>query len=238
VTPTDRIGPDVALYHADAREVIPHLPARAFVIVDPPYGAALTQGGSRADRGAKPAFRRRHAIAGDASQAMGIEILRLCHRRGWPVAAFAKPEAPWPGKWRQHLVWDKGEAVGVGGDRKTCWKRTWELIQVRSFPEVYGERESSVLRFPVSVGCFDDGRKVPYEKPVKLLRHLVRKLVPEGGLVIDPCMGMGSTLLACMQLGRQCIGIESDAECYSLAKGRMLSASGKDSLFAVTSGLF
>jgi DNA modification methylase len=61
------------------------------------------------------------------------------------------------------------------------------------------------------VGQREDGRAVhPTQKPLGILSPLIRYSVPGGGLVLDPFMGSGSTLLAARQLGRRAIGIELD----------------------------
>jgi len=42
----------------------------------------------------------------------------------------------------------------------------------------------------------------------------------QGGIVLDPFMGSGSTILACMHAGRKCVGIEQDEDSIKIAKKR------------------
>lgn len=59
----------------------------------------------------------------------------------------------------------------------------------------------------------------PSLKPQHLMRILVRALLPSGsGVVLDPFMGSGSTLAACLAVGCESIGIERDPQYFSLAK--------------------
>lgn len=216
------------IHHGDARQIIPALPEGPYhVITDPPFGVGLMSHGGRFRRGDRPMFRRRKTrlVEGDANQDVGRAVIDLCVSRGWPVCVFASPEHPWPGDWRQHLVWNKGPAVGIGGDRKTCWKASWELIQVgRAFPEVFGERDEAVLHFPVNPANYADH---PCAKPANLLRYLIRKLVPPGGIVLDPFMGSGRTGLAALQVGREFVGIEISDEYFHVAKKNLEHAEGR-----------
>jgi len=61
----------------------------------------------------------------------------------------------------------------------------------------------------------------PNQKPVELLQHLIRTYTSEGQTVLDNTMGAGSTLVACAEIGRYCIGMESDPEIYETAKARL-----------------
>lgn len=67
----------------------------------------------------------------------------------------------------------------------------------------------------------------PTQKPVELLRPMVRYSVPPGGIVIDPFMGSGSTGVTARQEGRDFIGIEEDAETFSKAESRLAGAAAE-----------
>lgn len=62
----------------------------------------------------------------------------------------------------------------------------------------------------------------PTQKPVILLKTLIRIFTDEGDTVIDPCAGSGSTLRACMELNRNAYGFEIDRNICKLAKEKML----------------
>ena len=52
----------------------------------------------------------------------------------------------------------------------------------------------------------------PTQKPLKLLEHLIRTFTDINDVVIDPCAGSGTTLLACKNLGRKGYGFEIKRE--------------------------
>lgn len=60
----------------------------------------------------------------------------------------------------------------------------------------------------------------PTQKPLEMMRHLVRSLVPPGGFAIDSFMGSGSTLVASIMEGRQCVGIEKEEKYFDIAVSR------------------
>lgn len=61
----------------------------------------------------------------------------------------------------------------------------------------------------------------PTQKPVALMEYLIRTYTNEGMIVLDNCMGSGTTGVACKNLGRSFIGIEQDANYFSIAKQRI-----------------
>lgn len=68
----------------------------------------------------------------------------------------------------------------------------------------------------------EHGRAVhPTQKPLDILRPLIRYSVPPGGLVVDPFAGSGSTCLAAREEGRQSIGIERDEGYFTIARARL-----------------
>jgi len=53
------------------------------------------------------------------------------------------------------------------------------------------------------------GNLHPCVKPIALMEYLLTLLsTPDGGVILDPFAGSGSTLLAAQRLGRRCIGVE------------------------------
>jgi site-specific DNA-methyltransferase (adenine-specific) len=61
----------------------------------------------------------------------------------------------------------------------------------------------------------------PTQKPVGVLVPLLRYSCPPGGLVLDPFLGSGSTLLAARQLGLRAIGIEREERYCAAAVARL-----------------
>ena len=61
----------------------------------------------------------------------------------------------------------------------------------------------------------------PTQKPVALLEYLIKTYTNEGELVLDYCMGSGSTGVACKHLNRRFIGIELDKEYFEIANNRI-----------------
>lgn len=64
----------------------------------------------------------------------------------------------------------------------------------------------------------------PAQKPVLLLEYLIRTYTIEGETVLDNCMGSGSTGVACVNTGRNFIGIELDEHYFEIAKNRIESS--------------
>lgn len=64
----------------------------------------------------------------------------------------------------------------------------------------------------------------PNQKPVGLLEYLIKTYTNEGDTVLDACMGAGSTGVACINTGRQFIGIEKDGDYYTMAEKRINKA--------------
>lgn len=71
----------------------------------------------------------------------------------------------------------------------------------------------------------------PCEKPIVLLKHLIEVHSNMGDTVLDPFAGSGSTLVACRDLGRNCIGIEKDDKWYQVAKNRIEQHESQSNLF-------
>ena len=61
----------------------------------------------------------------------------------------------------------------------------------------------------------------PTQKPVELMEWLIKTYTNENDLVLDNCMGSGSTGVACKHLNRKFIGIEKEDKYFNIAKERI-----------------
>jgi site-specific DNA-methyltransferase (adenine-specific) len=65
-----------------------------------------------------------------------------------------------------------------------------------------------------------EGKLHPTQKPIELIEYLVKTYTNEGDMVLDNCMGSGTTNLACIKLNRKSIGIEKEKQYYDVAVRR------------------
>ena len=83
------------------------------------------------------------------------------------------------------------------------------------------------IRYPSSVQEFSNGNNGnvhPTQKPVPLCEYLIKTYTNEGETVLDNCMGSGSTGVACINTGRNFIGIEKEEKYFEIAKSRIEKA--------------
>lgn len=77
-------------------------------------------------------------------------------------------------------------------------------------------------RYPLSVLKFNSEKGLhPTQKPVALLEWLIKTYTNENDIVLDNCMGSGSTGVACINTNRKFIGIELDDKYFDIALNRI-----------------
>jgi len=64
----------------------------------------------------------------------------------------------------------------------------------------------------------------PTQKPLALLELLVKACCPPEGVVLDPCCGSGTTLVAAVRLGRRAVGFDVSPDAVALAQRRLHAA--------------
>ena len=85
---------------------------------------------------------------------------------------------------------------------------------------------NSGKRYPISVQKFKRERGYhPTQKPVDLVSYMIKTYTDEGDVVLDSCMGSGTTGVACKMTGRKFIGIELDDKYFDIAEKRIMEAS-------------
>lgn len=87
------------------------------------------------------------------------------------------------------------------------------------------DRTSNGLRYPASILSYSNAdrsnRLHPTQKPVDLLEYLIKTYTSENEIVLDNCMGSGSTGVACLNTNRRFVGIELDEKYFTIAKERI-----------------
>jgi site-specific DNA-methyltransferase (adenine-specific) len=197
VTPYYQHG-GLTIYHGDARIITAWVMADVLV-TDPPYGMSYRSGWLP------------RPIAEDHNTDVRDYVLRKWGNR--PALVFGRWDQPIPVKAHLALTWDKGNWPGMG-DLSMPWGPSTENIYVlgRGFN---GKRSGSVIRINRITGRMWH----PNEKPTALIQMLIQWCPP--GMIADPFMGSGTTLVAAKNLGRQAIGIECEERYCEIAARRL-----------------
>ena len=106
----------------------------------------------------------------------------------------------------------------AGKDHASCSSMTGSYGRYTNF-----RKDNPGRRYPKQVlefGVVERGTIHPTEKPVALMEYLIRTYSNEGDMVMDNCFGSCSTGVACLNTGRQFIGIERDPEYFRVGSER------------------
>lgn len=113
-------------------------------------------------------------------------------------------------------IWEKTNPSPMNGDK--IWLSGIECCVFGRFPNAtFNEHcKNTVFRYPCG-----RNKLHPTQKPLELIEKLVLASSNEGDTVLDPCMGSGTTGVACKKNNRNFIGIEMDGEFYNIASRRI-----------------
>lgn len=116
-------------------------------------------------------------------------------------------------------IWEKTNPSPMNG--KVIWLSGIECCVYGKFKgATFNEHcKNTVFRFPTTRSKIH-----PTQKPVKLLEYLISVSTNEGDTVFDPCMGSGTTGVACKSLNRKFVGVELSKEYFEKAKERIDNA--------------
>jgi site-specific DNA-methyltransferase (adenine-specific) len=231
----------LALYLGDMREILPALGVQAdLVLADPPYSEtslawdrwpdgwptlAATVASSMwcfgsmrmfLDRGPEfDGWKLSQDVVWEKANGTGFAIDRFkrvheiathWYRGDWSAVHHDTPRVPYTGPDKHARARYDNRAAHTGAVKAVT----------------YEDNGTRLTRSVIKVKSVRDGQH-PTEKPLGLLDPLIRYACPEGGLVLDPFAGSGSTLDAARQSGRRAIGIEAH-EPYAEAAARRLDA--------------
>jgi tRNA G10 N-methylase Trm11 len=210
----------ITIYHGDCREVLAGMAAgsASLVLTDPPYGTQGLAGGYGRRQNWDTGNGMGRTIANDTDLQMLADAFPLALATvatGWAMVFYAPRKTPElcritaGAEWFGEIIWDKA-APGLGYHIRY----SHENIAVYRVGEPQRPKQPLLSLFravaPASLH--------PHEKPVSLCSALVKWGCVEGGTVLDPFMGSGSTLVAAKNLGRYAIGCDVDeAHCETAA---------------------
>lgn len=119
------------------------------------------------------------------------------------------------------LIWNKGNKI-MG----QYYMSQFEYILF--FRKGYGKKinncgTADILSVPNKKTKDANGKNIhDTEKPVELMKILIENSTQKGDIVLDPFVGVGGTVLACIESERDYIGIELDKNYYNIANERVI----------------
>jgi site-specific DNA-methyltransferase (adenine-specific) len=119
------------------------------------------------------------------------------------------------------LIWNKGNKI-MG----QYYMSQFEYILF--FRKGYGKKinncgTADILSVPNKKTKDENGKNIhDTEKPVELMKILIENSTQKGDIVLDPFVGVGGTVLACIESERDYIGIELDGNYYNIANERVI----------------
>ena len=119
--------------------------------------------------------------------------------------------------------WDGNPLHGMGTKYKEGKLANNNYGEFKSYKNPSAEREGDTKKYPRSVIKFKRPHPpiFPTQKQVDLCEWLIKTYTNEGELVLDNCMGSGSTGVACLNTNRRFIGIELDKKYFDIANRRL-----------------
>lgn len=140
---------------------------------------------------------------------------RMPLRRHETICIFyKKPPVYNPVMEERGKIRDKGRKNDFGFDGIGCYG-AYKAVQKRN--NLY--YPVSILQF--SNGNRNNGRIHPTQKPVALFKYLIETYTNENEIVLDNCMGSGTTAIACLDSNRNYIGFEQDINYFESANKRI-----------------
>lgn len=185
----------------------------------------------------------RRAANGQAIYGAGHDIRRA------PQESNPSPLGRWPANLTHDGSEEVLEAFAAFGSRTSGSRKAGEyqpqgfygnaiakrpVGMERPMPELQGDTGTAARFFYCAKASRrerGEGNLHPTVKPLALMEWLVRLVCPEGGTVLDPFAGSGTTAVACRNAGRGCIAVERDPAYFAIAEPRLAEARAATPLF-------
>lgn len=138
------------------------------------------------------------------------------------------------------MLCEEGKKYGFQHNYPIVFIKNYSAQVLKANMKIVGATEYAIVLYRDKLPKFNnDGRMIfnwfkwerdtktpkihPTQKPLPVLKELIRIFTDPGDVVIDPCAGSASTLRACAEIGRSCYGFEIKKDFYKQAKEKMLA---------------
>lgn len=200
------------IYLGDCLELMKQIPDKSIdcVITDPPYGIGEDGGKFRDRKGG--GHRVLEKISWDKetpSKEYFNEILRISKNQIIFGGNYFTDKLPVSRGW---IYWDKLMG-GDFSDGELAWTSFDRVLKKYTLCNKMG------------------GKEHPTQKPIELLKWILKNYTNENDLILDPFLGSGTTAIACYDLKRRYIGIEKEPKYYDIAKKRIEQFKAQGRLF-------
>jgi DNA modification methylase len=217
------VGEDVeiSLYYGDCIEVMKGIPNKSVecCVTDIPYGEC-----NRDSNGLRNLDKGKADVVTFPLKEMLSELNRIIRGSvyifcGTEQVSEIRKTLVENGFSTRLLIWEKTNPSPMNG--KTIWLSGIECCVYGKRPRATynGHCQNTVLRYPCG-----RNKLHPTQKPIELITKLVETSTNENDTVIDVCMGSGTTGVACVNTGRNFIGIELDEQYFKTAQDRINKA--------------
>lgn len=229
---TEHLAEGLTLYLGDCREILPSIGGIDHIITDPPFSEHTHAGhdgiSSRTNR---TALNYAGLSEADASALASLFAASCSGWVVWFTDHHLAPSIRSAMKATGRAVFaplpfiQPGRSVRLSGDGPSSWT-DWMVCARTSALRKWGTLPGGYI---AGEGWKD--KEHMGGKPLKLMLSVVNDYSRAGEVVCDPCLGGGTTLVACVKLGRRAVGIERDPVTFDKACRRISAALKEPDMF-------
>lgn len=222
----------ITIYQGDCREVLGVLEPESFdaLVTDPPYGIGKDYNGRREEGASADSY---WAWYGPLHE-MAMKLLRPGALVAvWQTQLYLRHFWDWYGRSvhvycaAKNFVQLRPTAINYGWDPVALYyKDGADPLRPKNPPrnlDYHIAKTSSIVSRPDR-----PEREHPFPRPLDAVAHIVENFCLNGGLILDPFVGSGTTLLAAKELGCRAVGIEIEERYCEIAVRRL----AQDTLFS------
>jgi len=120
------------------------------------------------------------------------------------------------------LIWHHPNLTLSGLNGEFVYDVDYILVVKKGKPKIKKGKHSTIFSYPKPQSNFKKDKAYhPAQKPLELLKKLIYLTTNENSFVLDPFLGSGTTMKACLELKRNCIGIEINKNYCNITKKRL-----------------